>query len=296
MPSDLVNAVLRVVWGQWTALGVAGTAPVPDQAIDLEALVSFTPSLQDNDPRLHDEALDWCVQHSYRLISLSRLRRLRSLLAQSTRDAYDAFAARVNATAMPKTPWPPGQSGVAGRTSEKSQPPDVERPELLQLQLRCMFGVTARADILMRFLRPGMVHETSPNVTLTTIDLDDLGYSKPAISEALADLTRGGVLERFRRANRDHYDLSRRAALLGMLGHALPGSAPNWTTRFRVLAGLIEAEGTTREKKRIVQADAIHKVFDRHREQLERLSVKPPSEILDWNEIAVWTQRSLLDD
>ena len=296
MRSELVSSTLRRAWSQWTALGVSGTVPVPDHAIDLEALVSFTPALREEDPRLHDEALDWCVSHSQHLLSLSRLRRLRAALPDSARAAYDEFAACVNATAGPKTPWPTSRSGTRIRTSGKSQPPELHHPALLQLQLRCMFGVTARAEVLLQFLRPGMVQELATNMTLTTSDLEDIGYSKPALSEVLSDLTAAGVLERFRRGNRDYYDLARREALLGLIGHALPATAPNWSVRFRVLASLIAAEATTREKGRIVQTDAIIKVLDHHRSALERTSVRLPTRVYDWKELAPWVTAALLDE
>lgn len=296
MRSELVSSTLHVVWGQWTALGVSGTVAVPDHAIDLEALVSFTPTLKDEDPRLYDEALDWCVLHSQRLLSLSRLRRLRAALPDAAQEAYDELAACVNATAEPKTPWPTSRSGTAAQTSKKSQPPELHHPALLQLQLRSMFGVTARAEVLMQFLRPGMVQEIATNITLTTNDLEDTGYSKPALVEVLSDLTASGVLERFRRGNRDHYDLVRREALLGLIGHPLPATAPNWAVKFRVLASLIAAERATREKTRVVQTDAIIKVLDRHRSSLERIAVRLPSHVHTWKELAAWARAALLDE
>lgn len=298
MRSELVSSTLHVVWGQWTALGVSGTVAVPDHAIDLEALISFTPTLREEDPRLYDEALDWCVLHSQRLLSLSRLRRLRVALPEPAREAYDEFAACVNATAAPKTPWPTSRSGTRIQTSKKSQPPELQHRALLQLQLRCIVGVTARAEVLLQFLRPGMTQESVTNMTLTTSDLEDLGYSKPAIIEVLADLTAAGVLERFRRGNRDHYDLDdpHRRALLDLTGPGRPATAPNWVVRFRVLASLLAAEASTCGKGRIVQTDAIIKVLDHHRSSLERISVKPPAHVYSWKELAAWARAALLDE
>ena len=297
MRSELADAVLQVVWGQWTALGVSGTVPIPDHAIDLEALVSFTPTLQHDDPRLYEEALDWCVFHSQRLLSITRLRRLRAELPEEARDAFDGFAACVNATAKPKTPWPTNQSGTWIQTSGKSRLPEIDRrPELLQLQLRCLFGVTARAEVLLQFLRPGMRNELLPNMTLATSALDDIGYSKPALAAVLTDLTAAGVLEKWRRGNRDYYELARREPLLGLLGGPLPGTAPNWGVRFRVLAHLLRAESATREKKTVVQTDAIIKVLDLYREVLERSIVRLPSHVYDWKKLASWAKAALLDE
>src|SRR5882724_4971398 len=209
MRSELASAACRVAWGQWTALGVSGTVVPQEHAIDLEALISFTPALRQEDPRLYDEALDWCVAHSQRLVSVGRLRHLRSTLPEAARVAYEQFAACVNATAKPRTPWPTTHAGTKVRTSGKSQRPELGQPALLQLRLRCLFGVTARADVLLRLLRPIMVHELVP---LAISDFADIG-TKPTISEVLADLTMAGLVEKWRRGNRDYYELTRIAAL-----------------------------------------------------------------------------------
>jgi len=44
MRSEFSRAVIRLLWGQWTALGVSGTVPIPDHVIDLarrEALLGL---------------------------------------------------------------------------------------------------------------------------------------------------------------------------------------------------------------------------------------------------------------
>ncbi len=296
MHSDLVSAALGVVWQQWTGLGVSGTVAAPDHAIDVEALILFTPVLRHDDPRLYDEAFDWCVHHAHRLVSIGRLRRLRAALPEETRDAYDDFAACVNATATPRMAWPTNRSGDKARTSGKSQAPDLRHPALLQLRLRGLFGVTARADVLLQFLRPIMVHETSPTMTLTVSAFADLGYSKPAIADVLNDLALVSVVERWRRGNRDHYELVKVQALQDLVGGALPAAAPSWASRFRILASLLAAEAVTREKKPVVQAVAILKQLERHHAALERLGVKPPAHAQTWPELASWARRALLDE
>jgi hypothetical protein len=296
MHSELVSAALRVAWQQWTALGVSGTVAPPDHALDLEALILFTPILEHDDPRLWDEALDWCAHHAQRLVSIARLRRLRTTLPESARDAYDRFAACVNGTAKPKVTWPTSHAGTAVQTSNKSQPPDLQHPSLLQLRLRCLFGVSARADLLLRFLRPFMTQEALPNLTLTTSAFADLGYSKPAIADMLADLTAGGLVEKWRRGNRDHYELARVESLVGLLGGALPATAPIWSTRFKIIASLVSTEAATREKKPMVQAVAILKQLEQYHDQFEDLGVKPPASLPTWFDLATWVRRALLDD
>jgi len=296
MRSELVNAALRVAWQQWTALGVSGTVAPPDHAIDLEALLLFTPVLQHDDPRLCDEALDWCVHHAHRLVSIGRLRRLRSALPDAARDAYDGFAACVNGSATPKVTWPTDRAATKIRTSGKSRPPDLRHLAVLQLRLRCLFGVSARADVLLQFLRPLMTQEVSPTMTLTVSTFADLGYSKPAIAEVLTDLTMAGLVERWRRGNRDYYALTHVRALEALVGGALPATAPTWATRFRIVADLLSAEAATHEKKPVVQAVTILKRLEQHHGALERLGVKAPAQAQTWPELASWARHALLDE
>lgn len=313
MRSELVSGALRIAWSQWTALGVSGTVAPPDHALDLEALILFTPVLQDDDPRLWDEALDWCVHHAQRLVSIARLKRLRAALPDPARDAYDRFAACVNGTAKPKVAWPTSRPRAVVQTSGKSRPPDLRQASLVQLRLRCLFGVTARADVLLRFLRPIMTQETSPDMAsraadyrlltptlrhaaLTVSTFADLGYSKPAIADVLGDLTSAGLIEKWRRQNRDHYELARVEPLVGLVGGVLPATAPIWTTRFRIVASLLLAEAATRDKKPVVQAVAILKQLERHHGELEQLGVKPPAHAQTWSDLASWARHALLGE
>jgi len=293
MRSLLVDAALRVAWQQWTALGVPGTVSVPDHAVDLEALICFTPLLGSEDPRLRDEAFDWCVQHSKRLVSITRLRHLRSALSEPAREAFDEFAASVNATAKLKTAWPTDRTGPVSKTSGKSRLPDITQPALLQLRLRALFGVTARAEVLLQFLRPAMTQETLPNMSLSVSALSDIGYSKPALTDVLADLTNAGMLEKWRRGNRDHYALARVEPLLGLLGGPLPATAPNWTLRFHIAAVLLARESETLGKKDVVRAVALSKDFERLHEDLERANVKPPT-AFDSSSVGKWAAETLL--
>jgi len=58
--ATLVEQLLDLAWSHWAALGVAGAVPAADVPVDLEALLVLTADLAPEDPRLRDEALDWC--------------------------------------------------------------------------------------------------------------------------------------------------------------------------------------------------------------------------------------------
>jgi hypothetical protein len=293
MRSLLMDTALRLAWQHWTALGVSGTVGVPDHAVDLEALICITPLLADEDPRLRDESLDWCVHRSRHLVSITRLRHIRSLLSKPARDALDAFAADVNATGRLKGRWPSDRTGSIVRTSGKSQAPDILQPALVQLRLRALFGVTARAELALQFLRPILTQETLPSMSQSVSALTDIGYSKPALTDVLSDLTALGVVDKWRRGNRDYYALSRVDPLRGLLGGALPATAPNWALRFRIAADLLVLEAETNGKKAVVQAVALNKQFERLHDELERAGVKAPI-TRDWKSVGNWAAETLL--
>ena len=58
--ATLLEQLLDLAWSHWVALGVAGAVPGAEAPVDLEALLLLTAELAPVDPRLRDEALDWC--------------------------------------------------------------------------------------------------------------------------------------------------------------------------------------------------------------------------------------------
>jgi hypothetical protein len=141
-----------------------------------------------------------------------------------------------------------------------------------------------------------MTQETLSNMTLTMSALADLGYSKPAIADMLADLTMGGLVEKWRRGNRDHYELARVPALVALVGGVLPATAPIWSTRFKIVASLVSTEAATLGKKPMVQAVSILKQLEQHRHDLEDLGVRPPPHLPGWSDVASWARHALLHE
>ena len=70
---QLIEKLVAFLWGQWSALGVAGHARSDDnRIIDPEALLLFSTVIARHDARLFDEVLDWLQENASR-ISLQRL-------------------------------------------------------------------------------------------------------------------------------------------------------------------------------------------------------------------------------
>ena len=96
---------LALAWGAWTQLGVSGwTSTHGDWAVDPEPLILFTAWLGDADPRLRDEATDWCVQN-WRHISKARLKNLLREQPDDVAAAFGEFGATVAAHAGNQLAW-----------------------------------------------------------------------------------------------------------------------------------------------------------------------------------------------
>src|SRR6516165_4421831 len=88
----------HLAWSLWTEVGVAGLERRHrDFLIGLEELIILTAALSEFDPRLRDEALDWCVQY-HRFISPIRLHILAKKYEEYIANPFSTFSATLNAT------------------------------------------------------------------------------------------------------------------------------------------------------------------------------------------------------
>lgn len=148
--ATFANQAVALAWGAWAELGVSGwTATHRDWAIDPEPLIVFTAFLEDNDPRLRDEATDWCIRN-WRYISKTRLKNLARDQPQNVREAFGEFSATIGDHAG--VIWPhataPRRYTVTGRSNQ----PQLDQASMVWLRLRAMFGLGARTEILRYFL------------------------------------------------------------------------------------------------------------------------------------------------
>jgi len=239
--SRLSSATRKLAWSQWSALGVsaAGT-PTGGVAVDLEALILLTLEVGRDEPRLFDEALDWC-HRNHELISTTRLsnacvdevdhRLVDALLAWLSahgRGARRAQRAPEPTSAAPGTLLFP--SGAALLPSErdpafaafgfdrpvlnpsgKSRNPDLLAPECLSLRLRTLFGSGAKPDVVATLLSTD-----APRVQFAVIQAA-AGFSAKRVLGALDDLADAGVVQTATAAGQEWYSIDR-AAWAGVLG------------------------------------------------------------------------------
>lgn len=126
--SELRELLLELHWRQWCALGVAGQVePERHWVVDLETLVVSTYRLGQTDSRLQKRAEEWlALDRDW--VSTPRLRRI---------------SHSFNSPMEPEALVP----AAATRSRTKVVRPVVTQPVLLQLQLRALFGMDARADV-----------------------------------------------------------------------------------------------------------------------------------------------------
>ena len=223
MSEALQKAAVELLWRQWTAVGVMGVAPIPAHGIDLEALIAFTPFVAAADPRLADEATDWCFRIGKHFISKSRLRNVAALMPPSAEREQGSLVDMLL-----------GEAEAIAAPSGKSKPPDLSRPALLQLRSRYVFGVGARADIMANLAMLGR----APGPQRAS-QLAPVGYTKQIVGLVLDELAQAAVLLKHVATSRVAYELNRETAVRALLS-PLPVSMPPWVHRFRIVATILE--------------------------------------------------------
>src|ERR1700719_1128985 len=101
---DFDHQLSGIAWSLWKELGVAGTDRFHENClIQPEELIILTMIIAEYDPRLRDEALDWCSRY-HELISVSRLRTLLKETDPHTLHYFSQFVAALNSVSSAK--WP----------------------------------------------------------------------------------------------------------------------------------------------------------------------------------------------
>jgi len=255
--SDRVKGLaLDLAWSQWAELGVSGWARRHDGVvIDLEPLVIATSALGHLDARLLEESLDWCVRNS-RFVSAYRLRNLLPTFDQTNAKAFGRFAATVR---KHRRGWPGDGEPLRFSPTGRSSVPDVNRPALLQLRLRAIFGVSARAEIIRRMLpepdRPFGIAELAISTA----------YGKDNVADALDMMSIAGLIARnvmTTAGNVGVFTLPAADRVNHLLGGILPADRhPQWAARFRVVLQLVDFAVASSPKDRVVRAAEIERLI-----------------------------------
>src|SRR6267154_6357089 len=136
MIQRLNDGLAEIAWSLWTELGVVGTFRRHKHClISLEELIILTAAIADYDPRLRDEALDWCSRYHH-FVSVNRLKTLVKKMGAPVLESFSIFASTLNT--ITQSNWPIFSEIVPLKfiPSEKSVLPSLNAPALLQLRLR----------------------------------------------------------------------------------------------------------------------------------------------------------------
>jgi len=155
---SLRESFLELLWRQWRALGVAAHGPESMQPIDLEALLLATAVTAGQDRRLWQAALQW-LSRCHEWINGARLKRMAVPFTRPDEwlkrplidaDVWGQAAAVLDPAARKQ---PAAENDVRG--DRALLPPRLRKPALLQLFLRGIFGVNARAELGLYLLMTG---------------------------------------------------------------------------------------------------------------------------------------------
>jgi len=214
--------VLRFLWRQWSALGVAGYDDGGDSwIIDPEALLLFSTTAATADPRLFDEILDWLVDQAS-WISLQRLPRLQrehelgsaTVLAGIASHLERRHGHRKWKVLCDRTPVPCGESNRLfadlpqfGESDPDflewgwrrplinhrrlSVRPSPDRPEAFFFKLRSLLGRQARVEILAWLL----AHQEGHPAEIAR----QTGYVRRTIQQTLNEMEFSGHIRSVRK-------------------------------------------------------------------------------------------------
>lgn len=260
---------LALAWGGWAELGVSGwTASHQDWAIDPEPLVVFTAFLADADPRLRDEATDWCVRN-WRHISKTRLKNLVADLPVEPRDAFGTLSATVSAHAG--ISWPHQTEARQFAVTGRSTAPQLHQPSSVWLRLRALFGLGARAEIMRYFLTT----DAAPRASVAAIAAA-IQYTKRNVADECDALADAGMLAVRTVGNRFVYALAKRTQLESLVA-PLPPIRPNFATVLDVAREMIQLERQVESSAVRTRPVKVRKTLDRIEPHLDELGIEAPT-------------------
>ncbi len=263
-----IRHALEFCTGVWVELGVSGWERTHQRwMIDAENLIVWTSRISIYDPRLRDEALDWCI-HNWKHISQVRLRNIVSTQSLEDVEKWASFAGTVNKHAS--ISWPFAGESISYNVTGKSRLRPFSEPSLLALRMRANFGISARTEVLQHFF-------LQPERSLTAAMLSQAtNYAKRNVSEACEAMVAGGILSSTLSGNRFYYRLTSSEFLQAIAGE-LPQIRPNWNALVKILDGLVgisQKESESSQGAFIVQ---IHDLFDDLVSYIDVLGLERPT-------------------
>lgn len=280
---ELTTHAVELAWSLWRTLGVSTWSGTHQGwAIELEPLVAYTALIADKDQRLLRESIDWCVLNDA-FLSRRQLRHVVTAQHWPFKGPIGRFGATL--TKLTKRPWPDAEEPPYDLTpSGKSEPPVLSRPELIQLRLRSVFGVTARAEVLRVLLEDERREWSLADIT------ERVAYTRRQVTTDLEMLTLGGVTRRVDSSGSYRFALENADGLLGWLG-PMPAVSIRWAPTFRLMTGLMEIVDTLASEDWRMPSAEVQRQMRALDPQVTELRLRPPSPeasdyvtaVVDWS-------------
>jgi len=260
----------EAAWSQWVALGVSGNrARLPRYAVDVEAAIAFAPALNELEPRLFEEVVDWCSRFAGGFVSLTRLKQVLDVFAGRHRPLFDRFAAIINRVGHTKWPTTLGPQPPVRLTGKSRLA--MNAPATIQLRARKTFGISARSDMIVALL-------LSPGGWTRTSMLANLGYTRRAVMDALGDLHAGGVVDKLEVGNSPRYKLAKPKSLAQLLAPLPRTYWVPWPQRFAIAERLLHVEQRIEGKSGTVRSVEAHKAIAGMSELLSTIEDTGPAQ------------------
>jgi hypothetical protein len=222
---------LDAVWSLWVELGLSGWARRHQSwEIDLEPLILATSRIGELDGRLMRESLDWCSTN-VRLISVTRLRNFLNAMNGTLDQPFGRYSTAVEHQTHVR--WPGRGEPLQFKPSGKSAAPDLKRPALIQLRLRAVFGVAARAEIFRL-----MIGEPARSLSVAELS-EATGYGKDVVADSLDLMSRAGVVRADAEANRRRFKLVDPNQFANLIG-SVPTIRKDWVAVFKIMLTVLD--------------------------------------------------------
>jgi len=277
------QALVDLCWSLWTELGVAGV--IRRHAtwnIDPEPLIILTAALEDIDPRLRDEATDWCIRYA-RLIAAIRLKAFIGQADSATVTAFDEFAATVSAHV--RVNWPGAGAPRPYHPTGRSRLESLDRPALFGLRLRALFGTGARAEIVR-------VLASNPDQVYSAAELaDEAAFTKRAVEQEVESLRLAGLATRTERHGRYYFRLAQAGGPIELTG-SRPRWWPRWAPIVRLLLGGLRLVCRFEGSAPIVRTVEARKYLRETRSDIDRSGLVHPGSAPEatghWENVERW--------
>jgi hypothetical protein len=290
----LLRATLRLLWGQWTELGVAGVRGSSSAVIDPEALLLAIAVFGRYEPRLFDETLDWLARTSDQL-DVTRLRRVskkmsigqdrlvgtlvdfmrarssankwsgaaESILAREDQASWSAQALFMRSDGQPLPTFGTADTFFGAHGFERpalelrgmSSAPDLTRPALARLRMRALAGQGVRAEVLLYLATHDGAHGR--------LVAERSAYSQRQVAEYLTLLAASGLVESWGDGRKLQYRLAAPTVGLRVRDVAYVDWVSGFGVLMRLWLAIREAAG---QPDRYEASTRLRSVFDALRE------------------------------